>query len=215
MRMRDRLREVRIAGPNGAPIPLVAEERQLYVSRRSAELQQTPNLLPRYGAIGLAVGVVIAGLGLLAYAAWRAPFAIVATTWAVATGVSGLLLLFLWLGTHHLFAYRNMNLLQLSPAAVALAVAAPLSLYRPRARAVASWLALLLVASSLLGLVLKVVPGVAQANLAVIALVLPGHLALAWAVRRLAHAQAGDRAAAAAPSPGVAPGSAPRRATAP
>jgi hypothetical protein len=44
------------------------------------------------------------------------------------------------------------------------------------------------VALSLLGFVLKALPGFDQDNLFVIALVLPGHVALAWVLLRLAHA---------------------------
>jgi hypothetical protein len=184
MRMRDRLRGVRIAGPTGAHIPLVAEERQVYVSRRPPEPQQVPPLLRRYAIVGvLAAGLIVAS-GLLALVAWGVPFGAAAAVWSLLSGIGGLLLLFLWLGTHHLFAYRNENLLHLSPLAVALAVLAPLAVYRPRARAAAWWLAAAVAALSLLGVVLKPL-GLDQDNLFVIALVLPGHLALAWVLRRL------------------------------
>jgi hypothetical protein len=201
MRMRDRLREVRIAGPDGAPIPLVAEERQVYVARRPPDLAHAPSLVARYGMIGLVIAVVIAGLGFLAYATWGAPFAVASAVWAGVTGIGGLLLLFLWLGTHHLFAYRNENLFHLSPLGVVLAFVAPMSLYRPTRRSVAWWLAAAVLGSSLIGLVLKVIPGLAQSNLAIVVLVLPGHLALAWALRRGAGAAARRRGADAAAEP--------------
>jgi len=196
MRMRDRLREVRVAGPDGAPVPLVAEERRVYVSRRPPELQQPPPLVSRYATIGVITAVVIAGLGLLAQITWGAPFGVAAAAWGLVSGIGGLLLLFLWLGTHHIFAYRNENLFHLSPVAVVLAVVAPLAVYRPQLRASAWWLGAVILASSLLGLALKVVPGFEQDNLAVIALVLPGHLALAWTLRRLARGPRARRAAA-------------------
>jgi hypothetical protein len=186
MRMRDRLREVRVAGPDGMPIPLVAEERQIYVSRRPPELQEAPPLLKRYAIFGAIAAAVIAASGLLALTAWGSPFAAVAAAWSLLCGTGGVLLLFLWLGTHHLFAYRNENLFHLSPLAVALGVLAPLAVYRWRLRAVARWLAAAVVALSLLGLVLKALPGFNQDNAFVIALVLPGHLAVAWVLMRLA-----------------------------
>jgi hypothetical protein len=190
MRMRDRLRTVRIAGPDGAPVPLVAEERQVYVSRRPPELQEPPPLLKRYAIVGAVAAAVIAVSGLLAFVAWAAPFAIVAAAWSLLCGITGLLLLFLWLGTHHLFAYRNENLFHLSPVAVALVVLAPLGVYRPRVRAAAWWLATVIVALSVLGVVLRAVPGFDQDNVFVIALVLPGQLALTWVLMRFARASA-------------------------
>jgi uncharacterized protein DUF4105 len=195
MRMRDWLRQVRIAGPNGAPIPLVTEEQPVYVSRRPPELQQAPPLLKRYAVVGVIAAATIAASGLLALSAWAAPFAAVAAFWSLISGVLGFLLLFLWLGTHHLFAYRNENLFQLSPLALALAVIAPLAVFRGRMRAAAWWLAAAVVALSLLGFMLKALPGFDQDNLFVIALVLPGHLALAWVFMRLA--RAADRRATA------------------
>jgi hypothetical protein len=194
MRMRDRLRDVRVTGPDGRPTSLVADERQVYVARRPPELQQAPPLVRRYAIVGIVAAVVIAGLGLLAMVAWGPPFAVVAAIWSLLSGIGGILLLFLWLGTHHLFAYRNENLFHLSPLAIVVAALAPVAVYRHGVRARAWRLAAAVVAISLVGFVLKALPGFGQHNLAVIALVLPGHLALAWALMRLA--RAADRRAA-------------------
>jgi hypothetical protein len=193
MRMRDRLREVRIAGPDGAPVPLVAAERQVYLARRPAELQQPPSLVKRYAIVGLIAAIAIAASGVLAFLAWGAPFAAIAATWSLLSGIGGLLLLFLWLGTHHLFAYRNENLFHLTPVAVALGVLAPLAVYRQRLRATAWRLAAVVVGLTLVGVALKALPGFDQDNLFIVALVLPGHLALAWTLFRLA--RAGERRA--------------------
>jgi hypothetical protein len=188
MRMRDRLRELRIHAPDGTLVPLVTEERQVYVAQRSAELQQAPSLLRRYAVAGVIVAALIVAAGILAQLAFAAPFAVLASAWGSATGIAGLLLLFLWLGTHHIFAYRSENLFQLNPLAVVVAVVAPLAVYRPRLRPLAWKLAAVVVASSLLGIVLKPIPGFDQQNWAIVAAVLPGHIALAWALRRLARA---------------------------
>jgi hypothetical protein len=69
-------------------------------------------------------------------------------------------------------------------------VLAPLGVYRARVRAAAWWLAAAVVALSLLGVVLKALPGFDQDNLFVIALVLPGQLVLAWVLMRFARASA-------------------------
>jgi hypothetical protein len=189
MRMRDRLRQVRVADSVGKLVPLVAEEREVYESRRAPELQQAPPLVKRYTLIGVVAALVIAGAGFLGLIAWRVPFVVVAAIWTLLAGIGGLLLLFLWLGTHHLFAYRNANLFHLSPFAIALVVVGPLAVYRPRWRATAWWLSAVVVASSLLGFLLKIFPGgLDQDNLFVVGLVLPSHLALAWVLLRLARA---------------------------
>src|SRR3712207_7217972 len=47
------------------------------------------SLVERYALIGLIAAVAIAALGLLAAAAWGAPFAAVATLWAVLGGIGG------------------------------------------------------------------------------------------------------------------------------
>ena len=186
MRMRDRLRELRIHSPDGTLIPLVAEERQVYVARRPAELQQAPSLLGRYAIVGLIVALVIAGAGILAQSVASAPFAAVASAWGWITGVGGVLLLFLWLATHHIFAYRNENLFQLNPLAVVVGVVAPLAVYRPRLRSLAWLFGAVAVASALLGTLLKPIPGFEQENWPIVVAVLPSHVAVAWTLRRLA-----------------------------
>jgi hypothetical protein len=186
MRMRDRLRDVLVTGGDGRPTSLVADERQVYLARRAPELQHAPPLLKRYAVVGGVAAVLIAGSGLLALVAWGPPFAVVAAIWSLLSGIGGILLLFLWLGTHHLFAYRNENLFHLSPLAIVVAALGPLAVYRHRIRARAWRLAAVVVGISFVGFALKVLPGFDQENLFVIALVLPGHLALAWALMRLA-----------------------------
>lgn len=186
MRMRDRLRELRVHAPDGTLVPLVAEERQVYVSSRPPELRQAPSLTRRYAVFGVVAGAVILGAGILARFALGAPFAVLASAWGWLTGIAGLLLLFLWLGTHHIFAYRNENLFQVNPLAVALGVIAPLAVYRPRFRRAAWTVAAIAIGFALLGILLKPIPGFEQVNWPIIVAVIPGHLALAWTLRRFA-----------------------------
>jgi uncharacterized membrane protein len=185
MRMRDRLRAVRLIAPDGTRIPIVSDERRVFVANRPPEVQQAPPLARRYVVLGVIAAGIVAGLATLAHGAWRAPFGIVSAVWALLIGVAGLLLLFLWLGTHHVFAARNENLFQVVPFAVFLAIVAPLAVYRPHWRRYAWWLGAAVLATSLLGLALKAIPGFEQDNLAIVAIVLPAHVTLAWALRRL------------------------------
>jgi hypothetical protein len=118
----------------------------------------------------------------------RARFATatVLSVWGVLTGVLGLILALLWLFTDHHAAYPNMNLLQLNPLGLLLAVAAPLALGHPPRFATARLarpLALFLCGLSALGLLLLPVAG--QANGALIAVLLPVHAAVVLALYRL------------------------------
>lgn len=118
----------------------------------------------------------------------RAALAAFALAFELFCGIGGLLLLFLWFGTEHRAAWRNENLLLLSPLCLALLPAWFGILRgrvrdRPRARAIA-WTVAVLAATAL---ATKILPGVVQANLHWIVLFLPIHvaLALALALRRV------------------------------
>jgi hypothetical protein len=101
-------------------------------------------------------------------------------------GTGGLMLLGLWLLTDHAIAYRNENLLQLSPLALPLALLVPALGYGARWAARPAWLLSAAVAAlSLLGFVLQALPGIDQGNGNAIALALPINLAVALAARRL------------------------------
>jgi hypothetical protein len=82
-------------------------------------------------------------------------------------------------------AYRNQNLLQLDPLALAL-VPAAFSAVRSGTPAWGVRLARLVVALSLAGLALKLLPAWTQVNGPIIALALPAHLGVAAALTRLA-----------------------------
>lgn len=114
--------------------------------------------------------------------------------WGLVAGALGLILLGLWTLTDHEFAWNNENLLQANPLALALAVLVPLAVRR-RGSVAATRLAGLLVALSLFGLFLHPLPVTPQANIAVIALALPVHLGLFYALWRLERRGTGDDAA--------------------
>jgi hypothetical protein len=183
--VREHLRSVMVPGPDGRPIPLVAAERTLYESDAFALRIEPPRWVLRYFVVGL----LIAGLGLVlgrlaATRGWaRIGFAMLGTLWYLVIGIGGLVLLGLWAATDHWVTYRNENVLQLNLLALPLVVLLPMGLRRGGTRAVmalrvASVVALL----SLAGLVLKILPLFYQANLEIIALILPVNLGLAAAL---------------------------------
>src|SRR5207244_2816675 len=105
--------------------------------------------------------------------AWWA-FALLAIPVCLIIGVAGVLPTTSWF-TNHLAAKWNENWFQVTPLPLLLIVAIPLIGWRPR---FATRTAFLIVAMSLLGIVLKVLPGWRQPNGQVIALVLPIYLGL-------------------------------------
>jgi len=111
-------------------------------------------------------------------------FGFLGGTWALIAGVGGALLLFLWLGSDHEVAWRNQNLWNFNLLALALVPLLPGALRRNPVRVKpALALGFLLVASAILGVIAKGLPGWGQANAEIIALTLPLHTGLALGLR--------------------------------
>lgn len=175
-RLADNLRATRLADGR----PLVTEEVVLLPQRQAAEPAERARLLWPW----LLAGLALAGLVLLS--ARRAPRGLAAAAgafWLLA-GTLGAVMLFLWLGTAHTAAWANRNLLLLSPLSLALLPGAA-RLLRGRDPGGAFRIVLLAVAASAaaacLPLWLQAAP---QRNDHWLALLLPLHLALAWAWTR-------------------------------
>jgi hypothetical protein len=145
--------------------------------------------MPWYLALGAAIGGLAALLGGSAgrdAGRWtRRGLGLLTVVWGVSGGLGGVVLTVLWALTDHAMAYRNENLFQLNPLLLGLAILVPVGLAGPArparwARLLALWLA----GISLAGLVLQVLPGLAQVNGQVIALLLPIHLGVAAGLLR-------------------------------
>lgn len=189
MRLRDVVGSLRIRDAQGKMVPLVVREQRVFTATRPPERDAPPHWLMGFLAAGLALAGAIALLAHAARrsAAARAGLAVLAVAWLLFAGVAGLVLLGLWGVTDHAIAYRNLNLLQLSPLALPLVVLVPALAFGKRwARRGAVRLALVVAALSVLGLLLEVFPWLHQANGEIIALALPVNLAVAWAAWRLA-----------------------------
>jgi hypothetical protein len=183
------VRGFEVTREDGTRAPLVLRERNLYTAHdRPTESTAPPSWMLGYLLAGLAFGAVVAGLGAGAvrHRSARLGFSVLSVAWALVVGLGGVLLLGLWVFTDHTIAYRNENLFQFTPLALPLLILAPAVAYRARwavrpARAIATAAAV----SALLGLAIQVLPGIDQVNGEIIALLLPGHLALAWAMARI------------------------------
>lgn len=184
--LRDHLRKVSLAGPNGTTIPLVRSERTIFESTAPPPPDSPPNWILGYLAIGL-------GLGASAFALARAApgnrlaggaFLALVSAWALIAGIAGVVLAGLWGGTDHVAAASNENLLQLNPLSLALIpFLAGAGRKYPRRWAVAARVAAWIAALAVLGLALKLLPSFQQVNGPVIALAVPAHLGIAAALR--------------------------------
>jgi hypothetical protein len=186
LKMRNWVRTVSVPGPDGRAVPLVRSERTIFESSAPPPPEAPPDWLPWYLLLGLAIGggVVLLARRARTSATARFGFLVVAGCWLVVTGLAGLILAGLWGLTDHVMAYRNENLLQLDPLALALLPAAFAAVRGagtpPWGRRLAQAVALL----SLLGLALKLLPEFDQVNGPLIALALPAQLGVAFALTR-------------------------------
>ncbi|MEX2180382.1 MAG: DUF4105 domain-containing protein [Gemmatimonadaceae bacterium] len=198
MRMRDAVRLVQIPRGN-VTVPLVAQERVVFEGTAHVERTSAPALWLPYLLIGLLLAAELFSVGHVG-ARSRVVDVIYRTEvalWAFVTGLLGLILLLAWAGTQHVFWFRNENLLLANPLSLFLALAALLSVWKPRFARGASAAAIVIAALGVVALALKVIPGSPQDNLPVILLLLPPHVAIAaglWQRRTDARAVAATSA---------------------
>lgn len=183
MRLRDYLRDVTVPGPDGVAVPLVAAETVLHAAARAPEAAERRGLtLGAWGPVLGAWMLLLAPITAAARRRTRVPAAVMAALFYGVTGVAGCLLLGMWLGSAHVFWYRNLNLLLLSPLALVAMVLVPRAilrgtLHRQALIAVAAVLAMTLLA-------LLIAPFVTQRLGGPLLLVLPAQVGLAIAIWR-------------------------------
>ena len=189
MSLRDHIRPLRIAGPDGTAIPIVTRESELFTATRLPEPARPANLLAGFLAVGVLLGGLFAYSARLAVQGRRSGRIGIATLgglWSFVAGVFGTVMALSWGLTDHHFMYRNENLLQLSPVSFLL-VPLLISIGLGGRRRETAWrIAAILAALSVLGLILQLLPRLDQVNGEVIALALPVHLGVAWGTRLLA-----------------------------
>ncbi|MDQ3510968.1 MAG: DUF4105 domain-containing protein [Pseudomonadota bacterium] len=170
MRLSDALRDARNA--DGAP--LVLNEQPVLPHRLAPEPQAAATRWPLWALTGI---VIAAGMIWLGRQRLRALAAVALPLWTVA-GLSGAVMLFIWLGTEHRFGWANHNLLLFNPLAWLLLPGAWRLL---RGRPAGRWFDLVLMAMlacAVLALFLHWLPVTPQRNLHWIALLLPLHAGL-------------------------------------
>lgn len=170
MRLADSLDEARLADGR----PLVASEQVLLPHRIAPEPPERARPWWPWLLAGLALGALVLAM---ARRAPRALGAFAGVAW-LACGLLGALMLFLWLGTEHRFAWANENLLLFDPLCLLLLPGAwRLAGGKTPGRSFRNVLALVAAAAAA-ALVLKWVLLQSQVNEPWIALLLPLHLAL-------------------------------------
>jgi Domain of unknown function (DUF4105) len=188
MEVREHIRRVTLPGPDGVAVPLVKSERTLFESTAASPPDTPPNWWPGYLLVGLMIGGAALGfsrgVGRVPGSGWA--LGALVSVWALLGGLGGVVLAGMWGFTDHVMAYRNENLFQANPVSLLLVPVLPMARWRAGWIRPAAVVAGALAALSVLGLVLKLVPGFHQLNGEVIALALPAHAGIALALRHLA-----------------------------
>ena len=200
MRLRDYLRDVTVTGLDGQVYPLVAEETVLFTAARPPEPAERRGLT--LGAWGPLMGIwmlLLAPTAAVRRQRTRVPAAVMASVWYGITGLVGLIILAMWVGSAHVFWYRNLNLLIVTPLALVAVVPVTRAILRGVPTRLASRLVLVIVAQALLALLLGLT-GV-QRLAGPLMLLLPAQLGLAVAYWR--HTRDGAAPAAGAPPTAV------------
>jgi hypothetical protein len=171
---------------DGQQLPLVADRRVVF----EAGKPPPPSEPPAYGPWLLALGVALGAAAMLLARWWRsagsrlarALLGVETALVGLALGLPGTVLLLMWLFTEHTVTHRNENLFFANPLTfAALPLGVMLAFGSERARRALRGVWLLLSASGLVGLALKVLPLFDQDNWRIIALVLPVSLGMAGA----------------------------------
>lgn len=186
MRLRDAVRTLRVMDADGATVPLVTDEKVLSLPQDVAPVPErivAPGLTFRYGALGLLLAVLVVFLRVMMLsrrtAAWG--LALLGSAWSLLCGMLGIILLLAWTATKHVFWAWNENLLLLTPLSLALVMLIPAAILSRRHERAARMLAAVVAGIGLMALLLALLPG-GQENLAIVAMLLPVHLAIAWAL---------------------------------
>lgn len=188
--LQEHLRNVKV---NGAPI--VRSEETHYVSARPEPPSSPPDSLKWFILAGCSIATVILIFERLSAvsAVARVGRNVLVFSWLLLASFAGAILTFLNLATSHWATRSNENMLQLAPISIICLVLMPWAVRRkdgapryPRMARIAAYTALLLLALSMAGLVLKGLPSFYQDNWRIISLSLPVNAAVAIILVRAA-----------------------------
>ena len=164
---------VAVRDANGQIRPLVSDEQVIEPGRLPPAPAAPRDLRLPFLALGIGLAALLLWLAHGKSHLYRASFALLAVAWWLICGLTGLVLAGMWGLTDHWATWDNENLLLFNPACLVL----PAVWWRaPR---IARSLVTLIAAAALISLIVRMLPGLFQGNLAFIALTVPVHLVLA------------------------------------
>ena len=179
------LRGIAIRGDDGRPRPLVVREEVLATGDLFPERRAPPRWIPGFLLAGGLLGSILTWAGFRAgrgRGKWL--FVTLGGGWALLSALAGLVLTFLWTATDHTIAAANENILQANLLGVGLFGAMVAWAWgRESGSRAARGLATAIVALSVLGFLVQVLPGFSQVNGDVLAFFLPANLGMAAGVR--------------------------------
>ncbi len=170
--------------PDGTP--LILSDKLLYNSSKIKEPERIQSYLWFFLPISASIGVLFTILGYLSAIKKKTPrffLGLLGGLWALLSGLIGTILLIIWFFTEHHFGHWNENLLQFNPLSLIPAVCFLIFLIRGRLPKIGVKTLYAVTALSALGFLIQVFPIFDQVNAEIIALALPTHLGLLWAVR--------------------------------
>jgi len=183
------VRSVTVFDAAGNAVPLVKSEVELTSGKFAMPATKVPLYWPFYAIAGVTIGALLIGAARWAKRAKVGRLAMFALVvgWSLLAGIGGAIMLFGWVATDHVAAYRNENLLQTNPLLLLVPLLTFMGLVGTKwARRAAAKVAVVIAALSVVGLMLKVLPLFRQVNGDIIALALPINVGLAWALRHFA-----------------------------
>lgn len=174
---------LQVKRPDGTVVPLVKTQWNFYTSERPRPPEVPPNFIPMIFAVGALIGGLALALGHFGRDGQRLPrvvFGLLHMVLGLGWGSLGLFLFLMGLFTNHTVTHRNENLFFISPVTfAALPFGVMLAWGAKRAKPMLKWTWTILVATSVLGVLVKVLPPFNQDNWNIIALAMPVNVAFA------------------------------------
>lgn len=174
------LRGVHVADATGHTWPLVLDEQRVAPNQLDVPPPQAPDLRLPLALAGLAC----AGLLILASRRWLPGYLALGTTYLLAAGLVGLILLMLWTLTSHHSAWANANVLLFNPLAWLLLPAVWHTRCGLRPSRFIDGVIVLQLVAVLVAVALHGLPGTVQQNQPWLLFALPIWIALAWTLRK-------------------------------